>query len=50
MKRVGTIFVYWYFLNKGFVFHAGNGCYDLLRMSRNLSVVTILNIENVDYC
>ena len=41
------------FLNKGFVFQKKNGsneCCDLLRMSRNLSFIAILNIENAAYC
>ena len=43
---------YWYFLNYGFKFQPNvcNRWHDLLRMSMNLSDITILNIKVTDYC
>ena len=42
---------YWYFLDKGFKFQPDvcNGCHDVLMISMNLSAITILNINDVDY-
>ena len=41
---------YWHFLGKGFKFQADiwNCYHDVLRMSRNLSNIAILNIQGVD--
>ena len=45
------IFIFWYFLNKGFKFqiHVFNKYHDLLMMSMNLSNIAILKIKSADY-
>ena len=51
------IYCYWYFLDKGFKFqkYVYNECHDKLMINklmicRNLSNITILNIDGVNYC
>ena len=43
---------YWYFLNKGFKCQPNicKKCRDLLMIFMNLSDISILNINNADYC
>ena len=45
------IFIFWYFLNKGFKFqiHVFKKYHDLLMMSMNLSNIAILKIKSADY-
>ena len=45
------IFLYWYFLDKGFKFQPDgcNGCHDILMISMTLSNIAVLNIHSFDY-
>ena len=45
------IFLYWYFLDKGFKFQPDgcNGCHDILMISMTLSNIAVLNIHSCDY-
>ena len=43
---------YWYFLNKGFKLQLNfcNRCHDVLMMLINLTGITVLHTNSIDYC
>ena len=47
-----NIFLYWYFLIKGFTFKPNvcNGYHDALMISMNLNDIAILSVQVIDYC
>ena len=52
VNKTGSIYLYWYFLNKGFNFQSNvcNRYHNLLMMSMNISDIAVSNIKGADYC